>query len=154
MLCAIFSHFRHILMFTQLQIQLSQHAFLDGIDGGRRTLKKSQKNERNSQKLVQYIGEVQLCLENILKKSLKSNLFQFPKRNSATQTFSPKCSRNSKKMRNIFFFNFFDFSACFLHFPACFLHCFSVILADFAIFGSVFTSYGIKKFSRRRGDKL
>ena len=99
MLCAIFSHFSPITMFTQLQIQLSQHAFLDGIDGDRRTLKKSQKNERNSQKLVQYIGEVQLCLENILKKSLKFNLFQFPKRNSATQTFSPKCSRNSKKMR-------------------------------------------------------
>ena len=97
MLCAIFSHFSPITMFTQLQIQLSQHAFLDGIDGGRRTLKKSQKNERNSQKLVQCIREVQLCTENILKKSLKFNLFQFPRTNSAPDNVSPKCSQNFKK---------------------------------------------------------
>ena len=53
----------------------SKHAFLDGIDGDRRTLKKSEKIERNFWSLVQHIGEVQLCMENFLKKSLKFNLF-------------------------------------------------------------------------------
>ena len=97
MLCAIFSHFSPITMFTQLQIQLSQLAFLDGIDGGRRTLKKSKKIERNSQKLVHRIREVQKCVENILKKSLKFYLFQFPRTNSAPASVSPKCSQKFKK---------------------------------------------------------
>ena len=62
-------------MFTQFQIELSKHAFLDGIDGDRRTLKKSEKIERDFWSLVEHIGEVELCMEDILKKSLKWNLF-------------------------------------------------------------------------------
>ena len=46
---------------------------------------------------MQCIREVQLCMDNILKKSLKFYLFQFPKRNSATALNPPKCSRKNKK---------------------------------------------------------
>ena len=43
MLWAIFSHFRAILLCTQLQVLLSQHAILDSIDGDPCTLKKYEK---------------------------------------------------------------------------------------------------------------
>ena len=43
MLWAIFSHFRAILLCTQLQVLLSQHAILDSIDGDPCTLKNLEK---------------------------------------------------------------------------------------------------------------
>ena len=70
MLWAIFSHFRTILLCTQLQVLLSQHAISDGIDGDPRTLKKSEKIERDLQKLGQHIVEVWYYMENIWTKAL------------------------------------------------------------------------------------
>ena len=61
---------------------------------------------------------------------------------------------NSKKNEKNFFSTFFDFLRVF----CTFLRVFCTVSAWFwpisKFFWSVFTSYGIKKFSRRRGDKL